>query len=308
VPSTYSVQNVVSSTNASESTLTFTHSGTDTTLGFSFAGAITNTAGSITSAGQFIAPATQTFTWNGGAAMFQTSGSISAYTGTSKAAYAPLTIASATLGLVSYTAAVTSSPILTLAGSYESASTPTYAEDSWTIQNVVGTGVNGTSKLTIGHTGSSGQATVVIPTSGTLNIALGFSGGSAGLGPGINGANTLSITAGGSLMANFTTTGIQTPTSGLFGWASANNTATLDTGLSRITAGVVAIGNGTAANTSGTLELATLQFTAAASAPTSAGTAGTAGQMIYNGTNLYICTVTGAAGSATWNKFNLTAV
>jgi hypothetical protein len=44
------------------------------------------------------------------------------------------------------------------------------------------------------------------------------------------------------------------------------------------------------------------------SAPTSAGTAGTAGEIVYSGTNLYICTVTGAAGAATWNKVNLTAV
>jgi hypothetical protein len=42
--------------------------------------------------------------------------------------------------------------------------------------------------------------------------------------------------------------------------------------------------------------------------PTSAGTAGQVGQLMYAGTNLYLCTVTGAAGSATWSKINLTAV
>ena len=47
---------------------------------------------------------------------------------------------------------------------------------------------------------------------------------------------------------------------------------------------------------------------AAAGAPTSAGTAGTAGQIIYFGGLMYLCTVTGAAGSATWNKLNMTAV
>ena len=34
-------------------------------------------------------------------------------------------------------------------------------------------------------------------------------------------------------------------------------------------------------------------------APTSAGTAGKAGDMVYFGTNLYLCTVTGIAGTAT---------
>lgn len=44
------------------------------------------------------------------------------------------------------------------------------------------------------------------------------------------------------------------------------------------------------------------------SAPTSAGTAGTAGEIVYHAGILYFCSVTGAAGAATWNKFNLTAV
>jgi hypothetical protein len=38
------------------------------------------------------------------------------------------------------------------------------------------------------------------------------------------------------------------------------------------------------------------------SSPTSTGTAGTAGQLAWDGTNLYMCTVSGAAGSATWKK------
>ena len=40
----------------------------------------------------------------------------------------------------------------------------------------------------------------------------------------------------------------------------------------------------------------------------SAGTAGTAGEIIYYSGLLYFCSVTGAAGSATWNKLNMTAV
>lgn len=79
-----------------------------------------------------------------------------------------------TLGLSSYTTAITSSPSLVVAGSYESASTPTYAEDSWTIQDVIGTGVNGTSTLTLTHSGSTGQASFALTsttaaTSSTTN-------------------------------------------------------------------------------------------------------------------------------------------
>ena len=47
---------------------------------------------------------------------------------------------------------------------------------------------------------------------------------------------------------------------------------------------------------------------AAAGAPTSVGTAGTIGQIVRYGGVLYFCSVTGAAGSATWNSLNMTAV
>ena len=79
---------------------------------------------------------------------------------------------SLTLGLASYTAAVSNSPELIIAGSYESASTPTYAEDSWTIQDVVGSGVNGPSALTLSHSGSAGTNYVFVDGA---NLALGGS-------------------------------------------------------------------------------------------------------------------------------------
>jgi len=66
-----------------------------------------------------------------------------------------------TLGLASYTAGISNSPDLIIAGSYESSSTgPTYAEDSWTAQDVIGTGVNGTSTLTLTHAGTTGASTI----------------------------------------------------------------------------------------------------------------------------------------------------
>ena len=68
------------------------------------------------------------------------------------------------LGLSSYTAGIANSPGLFFFGSYESSATgPTYAQDYWSIYNSIGTGVNGTSTLTIGHAGTSGAAVVSMP-------------------------------------------------------------------------------------------------------------------------------------------------
>src|SRR6202044_3421873 len=60
-------------------------------------------------------------------------------------------------------AAISNSATVTVAGSYESASTPTYAADSWSVQDVVGTGVNGASTLNFTHSGSTGTAGVEFP-------------------------------------------------------------------------------------------------------------------------------------------------
>ena len=87
-----------------------------------------------------------------------------------------------TFGLSSYTAAVTSSPSLIFAGSYESASTPAYAEDSWNISNVIGSGLEGTSTLTFAHLGTTGAASLSVGGSisslgsQTLTGALGVAG------------------------------------------------------------------------------------------------------------------------------------
>lgn len=78
---------------------------------------------------------------------------------------------------------------------------------------------------------------------------------------------------------------------------------------------LLALGTSTAMGVGGTLtdkflidSNGAMYLAAAAAAPASAGTAGTIGQTIMNGGNLYFCSVTGAAGSATWNKLTMTAV
>jgi hypothetical protein len=53
-------------------------------------------------------------------------------------------------------------------GSYYNASTLAAASDSWSFQNVLGTGTSPTSTLTIGHTGTAGISSVSIPYPTTL--------------------------------------------------------------------------------------------------------------------------------------------
>jgi hypothetical protein len=61
------------------------------------------------------------------------------------------------------TTAVSSSPLLVFGGEYQASGTPTYAVDTWSIQDVVGSGTNGTSTLTFVHSGSSGASIVSVP-------------------------------------------------------------------------------------------------------------------------------------------------
>lgn len=87
----------------------------------------------------------------------------------------PLFTNTVTHGLTFYTSGVSNSPSLVIAGSYQSSSAPAYAEDSWTLQDVVGSGLNGTSQLTFSHSGTSGNASVVFPagSSGADSILFG---------------------------------------------------------------------------------------------------------------------------------------
>ena len=78
-------------------------------------------------------------------------------------ASSPTLLGTPVVGLISYTVGISNSPALTIAGSYENTAGPTYAEDSWTIQDVVGAGVNGTSVLTFTHSGSSGASFISVP-------------------------------------------------------------------------------------------------------------------------------------------------
>ncbi len=65
------------------------------------------------------------------------------------------------IGNSQFTTSVENSPYLVLGGSYEvSASLNTFAEDNWYFQNVIGSGANGSSTLTVSHAGTEGTANV----------------------------------------------------------------------------------------------------------------------------------------------------
>jgi hypothetical protein len=84
--------------------------------------------------------------------------------------------------------------------------------------------------------------------------------------------------------------------------------AAIDAGISRLGAASLAIGNGTAGDKTGQITATTHTVAASGAAPTSAGTAGTVGQIIANGGKLYFCSATGAAGAATWNTITLVPI
>jgi hypothetical protein len=117
----------------------------------------------------------------------------------------------------------------------------------------------------------------------------------------VNQGNSL---AGIDLNANF----LEAST-GVYGFSSAaNNFTAADTGISRLAAGSIAVGNGISGNTSGQITATTHTVAASGAAPTSAGTAGTVGQIIANGGKLYFCSASGSAGSATWNTITLVPI
>jgi hypothetical protein len=208
---------------------------------------------------------------------------------------------------VMISSAVVNSPILELAGTVNTGTAGALASsaDTWSIQNVIGSLVpNPTSTLTFTHTGSSGTAalavtnlnvtTITAPTNMVLNAASG----------------EIVFDTGGTNNFLIQGTAFRAGSLSIIGFSSTAipSGAGTDTGMSRTAAGVMAIGNGAQGSTTGAIALTTIQFTASASAPTSAGTAGTAGQIIYFSGLVYFCSVTGAAGAATWNKLNMTAV
>lgn len=123
---------------------------------------------------------------------------------------------------------------------------------------------------------------------------------------GLGGNNeNLAFWEGGTLVFNITsvTSQIRSPSGYVWSWSSAaDNFAGADTGLSRASAGVVVVGNGTAADATGTIRAALVHSTGdsviiGTSQTPASGGAGTQGEIAWDGSYLYVCTA-----ANTWRR------
>lgn len=249
------------------------------------------------------------------------------------------------------------SPVIDLSANYWTGAVS--SEDKWTIGSSLTAGTNGTSTLSIDHSGSSGTETVnIVPGGLNLGVANSVAGslvlnsastantitlsnngdlvivnsagavsidGPSGLILTGNGGAKLSLSSSTASITTGTSAGVSTFTIGgnlnatssqsqsvlvqLYGRYWTGSSSGVDTWSIETLAS-----NGTNAPSTlvlshtGTPGFVSVQLPDSGAAPTSAGTAGTAGQIAYTGGVLYFCSVSGAAGSATWNKLNMTAV
>jgi hypothetical protein len=161
-----------------------------------------------------------------------------------------------------------SSPIYTLSGRYWTGAAS--ATDSWTVQDVVANGTNGTSTLTFTHSGSSGVAALSIPLV-TSPLYIGIVGAGFSVAAG-SGGSAFSTAAGSvikpicqSVSNNTWMLGVNASnqpmfaapgSSSIIGWCNGG----LPTGnpvttcLSESSSGVLAVGNsGTVGNSGGTV-------------------------------------------------------
>jgi hypothetical protein len=176
-----------------------------------------------------------------------------------------LTMNSPTLGT---TVSVNSSPSFVLNAQYWTGVAS--AADTWTIGSSLAAGTNGTSTLTIAHGGSTGIAT--LKTAAALNLTLASSQTQAALTLGadtnagwVQGNSTAgnwtyiyagynSFTVYGNF-ARFNANGGITWTASATNAANGGSNAIVDSGISRLGAASLAIGNGTAGDTTGNLSL-----------------------------------------------------
>jgi hypothetical protein len=138
------------------------------------------------------------------------------------------------------------------------------AADTWSIQSKLVAGTNGISRLTFVHAGSSGDAQVVLPNSGSAsNPSLVFDPSYPTVGFTSNTAITYFSSNG--YIFGMAAAGIDFGSGKVLQWnANANPAAgSADSGISRLGAASLAIGNGTAGDFTGTLKLGTINATTA---------------------------------------------
>jgi hypothetical protein len=155
--------------------------------------------------------------------------------------------------------------LLELSSQYYTGSTT--GTDLWTVGSSLSAGTNGASTLAFGHSGSSGLTQVQVPGlevgSGTgangSSAAPAIAFGSSGYGFWYNGAGVGTWSGPSTNYTSLVQGTVRLVAGGRFAWAaSTDSTAASDTGLSRLAAASVAVGNGGAGNTAGTLALSRL--------------------------------------------------
>jgi hypothetical protein len=156
------------------------------------------------------------------------------------------------------------SPLLELSAQYYTGSTT--GTDLWTIGSSLSAGTNGNSTLTYAHSGSSGAASITFGNSFGFASVIGGSAATLTVG-----STAAGLSADGGIYCGFVASsngtnfkiGIVPSTPALrlssdtpltFS-STVDETGTKDTGVSRISAGLLGVGNGTAGDFSGSLKL-----------------------------------------------------
>jgi hypothetical protein len=223
---------------------------------------------------------------NGTAGDFSGSLKLNSVLITDTAANTDLTVQNTTAATSSTTNA---SPLLELAANYWTGSAS--AADTWTIGSSLSAGTNGASILNFEHSGTSGVVgfnlgnnnsnyiwgwiSSGIPTISNAFLQFGYNGATLNLqGP----APGLTIQINGINGFNFYSNLWNAGNGNIYGWSAnvqANNTA--DTGLSRISAGIVGVGTGAQGSIAGNIQCSSIALNGAVASP-SAG-------IYYSGTN-----------------------
>jgi hypothetical protein len=211
---------------------------------------------------------------------------------TDTAANTDLTVQNTTTATSSTTNA---SPLQEFAANYWTGSAS--AADTWTIGSSLAAGTNGISQLTFSHTGSSGTPQLIFP-SGTFSVpSLSFAGASGtGMFMTSDGALAFAVSQYIGLAINGGAVGPQVSASGGYFWNSISgqtgadpSTGSRDTGISRISAGILGVGTGAVGSIAGNIQCSSIALNGAVASPTAG--------IYYSGTNAGITQAAEAVGT-----------
>lgn len=164
------------------------------------------------------------------------------------------------------------SPLLELAANYWTGSAS--AADTWTIGSSLAAGTNGTSLLTIAHSGSSGASPAVVFPGGAFGTPSITFTGATGVGYYLStgnssGVNGIGVCLSGTGVAVFETGNLNFQSVIGIGWSSSTNPeVAADTNICRVAAGILGIGSGTSGSTVGGLRCNSIALNGAVASPT----------------------------------------